>query len=751
MSDVNIQIGTQGDTSGLSKIKDEYNLLGKAKQAYLNMREKPQAAGARMSADRKMAELERKAGDIDRRMMAAKLGIAEGTLEPKAGRESLKELKTELLRVDYERSSAREQQQLIAQRRQERMGMMAPVARAGRFAAGRTLRYGGMIGGMLGAYSLISNIMGETGGVDERNLAYATALSAARGRRPQPDYEGVIPRERQQLYDTAQNYVIDYGEKKPFFEVQEMIKKLGQTAFMTSKEMIPLLGVTKELGDFSKEATIPLVDVANISKSLGVETGVIAEFFKGALERGNISAEKGRLRGSDVEMAKMMMFNQNMMHRASESLQAMQQVMTATTHGVTGLGGFGIFNLLDTLNTSQNRAYWGAGGARAALRIDQAFTGGGTDETFQYMQTLALNPAFQATNRRRLAAAEGVTPLKTNWESGYYDQLIADLSKSLGAFSTPKDIIKTMRGMGVTGGEAYIEKMFGGDGGMEKMNIQRLFDVYKTAYGAEQGGGRKFFMQMQMARNMGVSPADIGVIGEAIADPDFMARAEKGKLRTDEYAKAYKEYKESGKQMPALDKWIRERTKNQETIIKVAQDIRTTIDNLKKVVQPLLESIGVFTSYLPGIAEYIGKIMDFWLGADEEQEKGKLIKVPSPLGEMLIPKTAKNRDIIDAMADVWPKIGDLREQYNMVDKAFEALATSMYPSILKETTSPLVTGQGVKELFDKITNFFSEMKAVQLSPEAKADIVEALKEGLQGGFKGVTIESPPAPGSISIK
>ena len=92
MSDVNIQIGTQGDTSGLAKIKDEYNLLGKAKQAYLNMREKPQAAGARMSADRKMAELDRKAGDIDRRMMAAKLGIAEGTLEPKAGRESLKEL-----------------------------------------------------------------------------------------------------------------------------------------------------------------------------------------------------------------------------------------------------------------------------------------------------------------------------------------------------------------------------------------------------------------------------------------------------------------------------------------------------------------------------------------------------------------------------------------------------------------------------------------------------------------------------------
>ncbi len=122
MTDVKIQIGTQGDTTGLAKIKDEYNLLGKAKQAYLNMREKPQAAGARMAADRKMADLERKAGDIDRRMMAAKLGIAEGTLESKAGRDTLKELKTESLRVDYERSFAREQQELITQGRQRRLG-----------------------------------------------------------------------------------------------------------------------------------------------------------------------------------------------------------------------------------------------------------------------------------------------------------------------------------------------------------------------------------------------------------------------------------------------------------------------------------------------------------------------------------------------------------------------------------------------------------------------------------------------------
>ena len=598
MADVQIQIGTQGDAGGLSKIKDEYTLLGKAKQAYFNIKEKPQAAGERMSADRKIAELERKAGDIDRRMMAAKLGMAEGKIAPEEGKAALKKLETESLRANYERSFAREQQQVIKQQEQRRARVMAPVMGAGRAVGGRALRYGAMGAGMLGAYSLISSIMGETGGVDERNLAYATALSAARGRGVG---EGGI----------------DYATDKPFFELQEMLEDLGQTAFLTSKEMVPLLDVAKELGNFSKEASKPLADVANIGKSLGVATPAIAEFFKGALQRGNIEVtETGELKRSDVEMSKMMMLNQNMMHRASESLQAMQQVMTATTHGVTGLGGFGIFNLLDTLNASQNRAYRGMGGAQAAIRIDQAFRGGGADDAFQYMQTMALNPAFQATNRRRLEATRGVVTGEANWESGYYDQLIADLSKSLGAYSTPEDLIKTMKGMGITGGEGYIKEMFGGDGGMKKMNVQRLFDVFSTTYGAEQNIGNKFMMQMKMASSMGVSPADIGVIGEAMRSPEFMERAEAGKLKPGEYASAYKSYEKGG--MEGYQKWFQTRSENQETMISVAQGIRGAIDEIKVVMNEYLKPIGeIVKEHLPEIAKTLIK----WIGTDEQKEE----------------------------------------------------------------------------------------------------------------------------------
>ncbi len=589
MADVNISIGAQGDASGIASIKNEYTALGRAKQAYLNIKDKPQAVGARMSSERKMADLERKATDIDRRMMAAKLGMAEGSMAPTAGKEAIKKLEAESLRVNYERSFAREQQQIITQRSQERSKTFAPIVGAGKFAVGKTLKYGAAGAGMLGAYSLISSIMGETGGVDQRNLAYATALSSARGRTG----EGSI----------------DYATDKPFFEIQEMLDELGQTAFMTSKEMVPLLDVAKELGDFSKMAAKPITGAANIGKSLGVDPAVLAALLKEGLQKGGF--EKG---GQYVDISKMMMLNQNMMHRASESLQSMQTVMQGTMHGTSGLGGFGIFNLLDTLNTSQNRAYRGAGGAQAALRIDQAFRGGGTDDAFQYMQTLALNPAFQASNKRR--AGRNVSSGPTNWESGYYDQLIADLSQSLGAFATPEDIIKNMKGMGVTGGESYIKKMFGGDGGMKKMNVQRLFDVYGTTYGADKSSGNKFFMQMQMAKSMGVSPADIGVIGQAVNDPKFMERAKKGKLQTGEYAEAYKAYEEGGG--GGYEKWFRDRSENQETMISIASDIRTTIDEMKETInnnlKPLME---ITKEWLPEVVKTFIRV----LGSDEQKKE----------------------------------------------------------------------------------------------------------------------------------
>lgn len=538
MADVNIQIDAQGNASGINRLKNEYDsLIQKVRRLY---------------------------SELDR-------GV-QNTVEHISGR--------------MEGITANN----ISQ------------TRGGRIIGGisrRALGYGSAAIGIAGGYSLLSNIAGELGGVDQRNLAYATALSATRGRQG-----------------------LDYSVKKPFFEIQKLFEDLGQTIYATSKDMEPMLEVAKELSDFSggRKGTTGgrLAGAVNIGKALGVDPNALSELLTGGLRTG---AFRGG--GDYVEITKMMMLNQNMMHRASEAIQAMSQVLSSTTHGAQGVGAFGIFNLLDTLNSSQNRAYWGAGGASAAMRIDQAFRGGG-DESFQYMQTLALNPAFQARNARLARQSSGRGRQATNWGSGSYDQLISDVMKDLGAFATPQDLIKTLSGMGITGAEGYIKEMYGG--GMNKMNIQRLYDVYSNQFGANESTGKKFFMQMQMARSMGVKPSDIGVIGEALQNETFMRRAKEGKLDTGEYAAAFRSFQQGGK--GGLDKWFQNRAKNQESFIAIAQAIRDSVDIIKQIATEYIKPAGeALKEWLPEMAK---AVIEQW--GSPEQKKNVAVQRLRDLG-----------------------------------------------------------------------------------------------------------------------
>jgi hypothetical protein len=527
MADVNIQIDAHGNPSGINRLKNEYDgLIQKVRRLYT---------------------------ELDRGIQNTSQGFGD---------------------------------------RMEAMSNNVSAARTGgriiRGISRRAMRYGSAAIGIAGGYSLLSNIAGELGGVDQRNLAYATALSATRGRQG-----------------------LDYSVKKPFFEIQKLFEDLGQTIYATSKDMEPMLEVAKELSDFSggRKGTTGgrLAGAVNIGKALGVDSETLSQLFTGGLRSG---AFRGG--GDYVEITKMMMLNQNMMHRASEAIQAMSQVISSTTHGAQGIGAFGIFNLLDTLNSSKNRAYRGAGGASALMRIDQAFRGGG-DESFQYMQTLALNPAFQARNARLARESAGVRKQSTNWQSGSYDQLISDVMKDLGAFATPQDLIKTLSGMGISGVEGYIKEMYGG--GMNKMNIQRLYDVYSNQFGANASTGKKFFMQMQMAKSMGVKPSDIGVIGEALQNETFMARAKEGKLDTGEYAAAFRSFQKGGK--GGLDKWFQDRTKNQESFISIAQAIRDSIDIIKGIATEYLKPAGeVLKEWLPEMSK---TIIEKWGSPEQKQ------------------------------------------------------------------------------------------------------------------------------------
>ena len=658
-----IEINTNLNDAGVRKLDSGVqNLITKTNQAYRKLQEGSpiQAAADKQMHARKMDDLERKSSELERKIHRIRTLGMEGQLGPEH-KAYVQKLGLRRQALGFERSDvaglAEESRAIQA----KRSAMIAPVVRAGRFTAGKALKYGSIGAGMLGAYSLVSGIMGQVGTADEMNLAYAGALSATRGKQG-----------------------LDYSNIKPYYEVQSILEELGQTAYMTSKEMIPLLDVSKELADFSRAGAKGLIGVANIGKSLGVDTAVLSQFMTGGLQRGNFSAG-----GQYGDMAKMMMLNQNMMQRATESIQSMQQVMGGTMHGTQGLGAFGIFNLLDTLNSSGNRAFMGSGGASAALRFDQAFRGDGS-ENLQYMQTLALNPAFQQRNQRM--AGRNVTQGPTNWGSGAYDQLIADQLKELGAFATPADLITSLKGRGISGAEGYIKKMYGG--GMGKMNIQRLYDVYGGTFGAGKGEGQKMFMQAQMAKDLGISLADVGVFGEAIADPKFLERAKKGKLATGEYAAAFGAYKEGGTE--GLEKYFKDRKTNEEAMLAMAVGIKNAIDELKGVMNQYLKPLSEITKeWLPEIA----KTLISWFGTDEQKIKlagGK--SIAGPLGPIALTEEQSKRTIADALPTY------MTETYRTADNLLTAGVKSIFPNLGPGAESGVISllSEGFEKLKDAI-------------------------------------------------
>ena len=772
MARVDIDIGTQGDVTGLKQIETGYqNLLTKSQQAYRSMMGSSpmDIAADKSSHERKMSELDLKARDIDRKMMQVKLGISEGATAPATGKDRMQELQTQALRVNYEKSVMQEEQRVIAQGREKRMGAIAPYARAGRFAVGKTLKYGGLIAGGLGAYSLFSNIFGEMAGAEERNMAYAMALSTTRGRRDEQRYKGVIPQEEQHLYyggrtDYGGKTRIDYDDVvKPFFQVKEALKSIGETAYITAKDMAPMLEVVKEIGDVSGgrkgTAGARLAQITNIGKLLGVESPVLSQFLTQGIRGGGFT---GDIQGTD--MAKVMMLNQNMMHRATESLQAMQQVMVGTTHGVQGLGAFNMLNLMDTLNSSQFRAYRGMGGANMMMRVDQAFRGGG-NENFQYMQTLALNPSFQVQNARRLAAFKDAQEgAPTNYGTGRYDQFIADIFKDLGAFATPQDVIKMLGGekvdgkyvggLGFGGAARYVEEKYGAS--LNKTNIERTFDQYRLAFNAKDEG-QKLFMTAQIAKDMDIKFADVGVLSKAFENEEFMKRARKGGFAPGEVAGIYERFKKEGMTMPELDEFLEGKAEAKRIAVETATKLQAAKDILvRKLVEGGgMEAIITIAGALPKLVEAINSFVNIFKTTGPT---GPTITVPSPLGDIEIPETAKKRNIIDAMAGVWPKIGELRDKYNMVDKVMTALATSVFPNLLPNPTSakPLQTPviplaasveQMVKSIIDKALSYFTEVGAEKNSPEAKAAISQAIKEG----FANINVTIPANSGQTVIK
>lgn len=607
MSDVNIKIGTQGDVTGLQQIQRGYqDLIQKAKQAAQSMKAHSpmHLAADRQLHDRKMGELDRKAADIERKIASIKLDMAKtgATSAPE-----LANLEQQSRVVGLERSVVGGDLAAIQNRQmsQRRMAgrFMAPARYVGRAATGKVMRYGGAIAGLLGAYSLLSKVGGAMGDDDLRNQEYALAASQLRG-------SGA-----------------DFSTSKPFFDVGTTLKELGQTAYMTAKDMLPMLEAAKELGDISREASREHTGLVNIGKSLKIDPQLIGEIINQSLKKGSFQAG-----GQYADSMKAMMLNQNMMHRATESLQAMQSVMTSTSHGTQALGHFGAANLLDTLNNLGLRNYMGQGGADAIGRIDQAFRGGG-NENFQYFQTMALHPAFQKRNAERLAAWRASSGGAANYGSGRYDMIIADIFKELGSMATPADVAKQLKGLGHTGASAYVEKMYGDS--MNKSNLERTFEVYRSTFGSKNEG-RRLFMEMQMAKDLGVGFTDIAVLNKAMQDKNFMKSAREGGWSNEEITQRWRAYTESGKDIGTAKSFLTEREKTQATWDAIAEGLNALVAELRPYINDIMKPFAeymkgefksdfqAFTKELPGFwediktaASGIASLVNFFTGDDE--------------------------------------------------------------------------------------------------------------------------------------
>lgn len=569
-TDVGIQIKADADISGLNKLESGYQgVLTKVRSLYQEIASPITAIADRAEAKRGFDDLNRKAGEIKQQIARTRLDQLQGGFGPAAGPGYLTKLRTDLEMVQLQRD-------ITQGGIQQPPSMLGRAMGAGRFMGGKALKYGGAIAGVMGAYSLFSNISERMGVAEEGNMRFAMGLSAMRGRTP-----------------------LDYGDVSGFYEIRELLKSMGQTAFMTAKDMIPFVDVMEEAtsifagkgGRFGLkfDPTALRADfaiAANIGKSLGVDTSALSGFLVGGMRQGAFGGTEG------TRMSTMLMLNENMMHRATEAIQSMQQLMSGTISGTQGLGAYGMFNLMQTLNESNFLAYRGTGGAQSLLGINQAFRGGG-NQNLEYFRSMALNPAFQDINQRRLAEFNAMDAGgSTNYGTGRYDQMIADVFQELGAFATAGDVRKQLSSMGFTGAAAYVSERYQD---MGKMNIERLFDQYRGAYGTKNEG-RRFLMTAQMSKDLGVGFADIGVLNEALKDNEFMRRAREKGLGLGDVAESRRKWIESGAKLPEMEQYITKKTTTEEIFQAIARDMKKVSDNLLPVAIRVLSKVESFTS-----------------------------------------------------------------------------------------------------------------------------------------------------------
>ena len=146
-----------------------------------------------------------------------------------------------------------------------------------------------------------------------------------------------------------------------------------------------------------------------------------------------------------------------------------------------------------------------------------------------------------------------------------------------------------------------------------KPSIQRVFEQYEGAYG--KGEGNQLLMTAQLAKDLGVSFSDVGVLRKAFKDKGFMKLAREQKLDPKAMAKLRRVYEEKGGAVGAEDIMTAKATFEQ-SMQDMAIDLKTMTTEL---LPKLLPAIVTLAEYFPILTDSVVKIADLIFGKDKEE------------------------------------------------------------------------------------------------------------------------------------
>jgi len=378
-----------------------------------------------------------------------------------------------------------------------------------------------------------------------------------------------------------------------------MLSEVGQTAFITAKDMKNMVAALRETSDVSHESQLIQAMIANEAKKMKVDPAVAGKIEQDMLRFGGINSPSEYL-----SMQRRIGGREGMSNRVEEMLQTQAETMMALSHGATQTGGRTIENILNLLDQSGMKMFSGQKGGQLLQRIDQGFRGGGNDQ-FEQFAYLGLSPMKQ----------KKVGPMAGGFGGGMYDAYAADWIQEQGAFATKETLIKQARAIGNEDLADYLEKTLSSDG---LTSFEKVVAKVKSGLDIQKGGGGKLRLASELGGQNGM------MSGASSTDIQALLSVLGGRKR-DEFVKlmAAGKIKEAGDLSGVAPEFLKGQAEGhvggksaiERGFDKLGKDLNKIIEKNRKVMAELIDFVGKGT-------EALGTLNDFlhdWFGGKKTE------------------------------------------------------------------------------------------------------------------------------------